>query len=199
MPIYPYKCPSCGQAEDRYFSLADYDNLRDKQQCPRCESIMKRIITPPALKTTTRFMAGSSDGLSDDASRKIAYENARAAGINISGKKFHPGLCRRGVMFDPQAWYGNETEAIQKADRLGRNIEGSITHKTSARDSDLASLEEPYRVAPHIVKPYVDAEIEQEHGGKVTAKKRAEITAKHQDKHSGNKKPSGKVKLFGGS
>jgi len=166
-------------------TLAEYESSGQRQQCQRCEGALRRLFTPCSLKTTTRFMSGSSDGLPDDASRRIAYAKAREAGVSVSGKKFHPGLCRKGMAFDPQAWYGDEVEAKRKALSLGRSVEGSINATGPTFDADLAALEKPYRVARHIVKDDVNREIKQVHGGKVSKEKREELYRHFQDKHSG--------------
>lgn len=157
---------------------------------------MRKVFSVPSLRTTTNFMAGLDDGLPDERSRKLAHQKARAAGVNISGAKFHPGLCRRGVPFDPQAWYRDEAEVKQKVERLGRCVEGSVNHRSSIRDCDLAAVDRPYRVADEVVKPEVDLEIKEVYGGKVTPQKRKELTEKYVEQHSGLAAPSGPVNLF---
>jgi hypothetical protein len=196
MPVYRFACDSCGREIDRYIQLANYDQQAPQQRCGPCEASLRRVFLPPALKTTTRFMSGSNDGFgNDNFSRQIALARACIAGINVSGKKFHPGLCPKGDAFSPYAWYGDEVEAKQKALALGRSVEGSINATAPIRDEDLAAMERPYRVAPHVVADDVQHEIDTQHGGKATAKKRRELTQKYQDKHSGNPVPIGPVTL----
>jgi hypothetical protein len=157
---------------------------------------MRQYYVPLALKTTTSLMTGEDDGFgADDASRKIARARAAAAGVNIAGKKYHPGLCPKKDAFSPFAWYGDEMEVKRKAEALGRNVHGSIEHHTPVRDADLAANERPYRVARRLVKPEVDAENRNNFGGKATKKQIAALYQKYQDKHSGNPMPAGDVKL----
>jgi putative FmdB family regulatory protein len=199
MPVYEFTCPQCGVYDERYIRLADLEAQKDKQLCPNCEALMVKKFSIPILKTDTAFMAGShiDDGLPDDASRKIAYAKARAAGVNVSGKRFQPGLCPTGDMFSPKAWCGDRAEIKRKAEELGRDVDGAVTHRSSIRDEHYAKLEKPYRVAPHVVMPYVEKEIKEVHGGKVDAKTKRDIIEKHRDRHSGSPRPAGNVKLFG--
>lgn len=195
MPIYQFTCDHCGLGDERLISLADFDVLVSVQRCESCGQLLRKVVTPCALRTTTRFMSGSGDGLPDDTSRRIAYAKARAAGVNISGKKFHPGLCPKGEPFSPKAWYGDESEVRRKAAALGRGLEGAINAAAPIFDHDLAANEKPYRIATHLVREDVDREIAECHGGKVTPEKRREITERHRDKHSGNQPRKGKVSL----
>ena len=176
-------------------SLAEYDQHSKTQRCEQCKSLLRRVFTPCVLRTTTQFMSGSSDGLPDDASRRIAYAKASAAGVSVAGKKFHPGLCPKGESYSPKAWYGDAEEVKRKAVALGRSVEGAINVTGPTFDSDLAALERPYRVSRRVVADDVNMEIMAAHGGKVSRAKREELFRKYQDKHSGNQKRPGKVAL----
>jgi len=196
MHLYTYYCPRCDVFLERFATI----ETMHLQECDVCGAhLEKRISVPARLNTDTDFMAGAgvaSDGLPDQQSRKIAYAKAKKAGVNISGKRWHPGLCRRGVTFDPEAWYGDRAEVIQKADRLGRCVEGSINHVSPIRDEHLAKAEAPYRPSASAVQPEVNREIQQEHGGRATREKRRELTEKYRDRYAGTPAPSGPVNLF---
>ncbi len=194
MPNYDYHCDDCGLDAMRFVPIAD----RNDQRCERCELPLRLLISPVAIHgTTTRLMSGSDDGFgNDNVARQIAYAKARAAGVSVSGKKWHPGLCPKGESFSPKAWYRDEAEVKHKAEALGRNVEGSITHQTPIRDKDIQDNEKPYRIAPDLVQGDVLREVVENHGGKATPRLCKTLTEKYRDKHSGSSKPIGKVDLF---
>jgi hypothetical protein len=183
MPLYSLYCPRCEIELERFCSV----ETMYTQECEECGAVLEKRFSVPTLRTDTQFMAGAGvacDGLHDPMSRRMAYAKAKAAGVNIAGKKFHPGLCRRGVPFDPQAWYGDRSEVVRKADAMGRCVEGDINHTSAVRDEDYARVEAPYRCSAQAVRDEVNAEIRQAHGGKVSRKKRREITERLRDTHT---------------
>jgi hypothetical protein len=118
--------------------------------------------------------------------RQLAYAKARAAGVSPTGKTFVPGLCRRGVPHDPEAWVNSPSEVTQKAEKLGRNVVGAIKHNTPIRDEHIANLEIPYRVSRDVVAEDVAEVIEKEYGGTATAEQTENIFQEKIEKHSGN-------------
>lgn len=187
MPLYSFECENCGTKDDRVIPLDRFDELVPRQHCEICNGKMRKLISIPALRTTTTFMAGSDDGFgNDNRGRKIALAKARKAGVNVSGKKFHPGLARRGIQYDPNAWYGSESEVRAKAEAKGCNLTGSITHTTGVRDSDYAKAEAPYRVSAATVAPEVELEVKRRHGGKATKEQVRKLYEEKIDLHSGN-------------
>lgn len=190
---HDYKCQSCSHQWEEF---EDRD-APSTQVCPVCSGKASRMFGCPHIQgTDTILMSGSDDGFgNDNASRQMAIAKARTAGVSVAGMKYCPGLCRKGVRFDPEAWYKDAADVKRKAQSLGRCVEGSITVESPIRDSDLATQEKPYRVARHVVKEDVDREIDQQHGGKVSKEKREELYVKYQDKHSGSKAKPGKVDL----
>ena len=192
MPNYSYHCDKCESDDERFVELDDFDRLAYKQRCKACESIMRKVITAPVLKLDSNIMSGMDDGFGpDDFSRKIAKEQAEAAGVVTSGAKFHPGLCREGHFLDPQAWYHSPEEVKKKAAALGRNVSGSITHTSVPKDEKYIEADKPYRVAPDMVMADACRIVNQEHGGRVSRKKAVEIVETLRDTHSGIAKPAG--------
>jgi len=203
MPLYGFKCKACNREEEKLIAWTRLDAVKNSQCCEECGGRMKILVSVPNLKTDTEFMAGShnDDGLPGDWARGEAYGKAKAAGVNIQGKKFHPGLCRRGKSFDPEAWYGGRDEVIQKTEALGRCVEGTVNHVSPIRDKDLKAAEAPYRVAADIVAPKAQEIINNQHGGVVSAEKRTQIVEELRDKHSGVMDDPGPMtpeKLFAG-
>ena len=190
MPLYEFSCPECGQRDERFISLAEFDEKVQSQQCVACGQRLRKVFSVPALVSDTGFMSGiaSDDGFGkDERGRKMALEKAKAAGVSVAGKRFHPGLCRRGVMFDPQAWYGSRTEVKKKADALGRNVDGCVTHRTPVRDEFYKKAEAPYECSPDLVKEEVKREIKQKHNGQATPSQVRTITERQVAIHSGRK------------
>jgi hypothetical protein len=194
--MYRYHDYKCGHCCHQWEVFEDRDAPRD-QPCPKCGGVATRVFGCPHIQgTDTLLLQGTDDGFGpDNASRQMALAKAQAAGISVSGMKFHPGLCRRGVRFDPQAWYRDGADVKRKARQLGRCVEGAVNVTSPIFESDLAAQEKPYRVARHVVKEDVDREVAQCHGGKMTKAKREELYHKYVDKHSGSPAPKGKVKL----
>lgn len=61
----------------------------------------------PYVITDTNFFRGSDDGFgSNEYLRSVYHRNARAAGIDTTGKVYCPELCRPGMAGgrDPEAW-----------------------------------------------------------------------------------------------
>jgi hypothetical protein len=163
---------------------------KDSQFCRLCEGRLTKRMSVPSLRTSTTFMSGQheDDGFgTDDRSRKLARAKAEAMGVNISGKKYHPGLCRKGVPLDPQAWYGDESEVRKKAAAKGCNVHGSIEMETSVPDYLLKKAAQPYQCSRATVQPDVDREVKEVHGGKATKKQRDNLYRKFQAKHSGSR------------
>lgn len=186
MPIYEFKCEKCNAYDERLMPLS---HRNDRQFCAICKSEIRRLISVPTIlgTDTQLFLSRSDDGFGNDhESRKIAKAKADAAGVVTSGKTFVPGLCRRGVPFDPMAWVSDKSEVVKKAEKLGRNVVGSIQHKTPIRDEHIANLEKPYRVSRDAVKEEVAEAIEQRHGGTATAAQTDSLFEEMVDKHSGN-------------
>ena len=47
MPMYSYKCGSCGKAEDRVVRLADY---QQQQDCTSCGSALTKLLAAPLVR-----------------------------------------------------------------------------------------------------------------------------------------------------
>ena len=192
--------------EEIYLSFAEFDVAADDQTCKSCGEPTQRQISmdftfigrqkPGGLlrprvrgfeSGPTGFLKNGSenDGCSDPMQRMRLRANAQAAGVNIAGGVFVPGLCRRGVQEDPEAVVHSLGEAVQKTEQLGRCMEGAVEYRSSVRDSDLAKIEAPYRCNADMVKQEVQQEVKEVHGGRVTRRKLRDITEKHVMAHSG--------------
>lgn len=42
--IYLFKCPDCGSQRNIEIPISDYDEMKNRQQCSNCGSILKRVI-----------------------------------------------------------------------------------------------------------------------------------------------------------
>jgi predicted nucleic acid-binding Zn ribbon protein len=146
--MYSFECEECGHKADRYCSVTEYHATKEKQKCGVCEAKMRRVFSPIALQTDTRFFAGMGDGFGEDNfARSYARRKANAAGVSVTGKTFFPQLCRTGVHADPEAWCSEKSEIKEKLHRLGRGAEGSINVPVPERFEE----KKPYRVADDLV------------------------------------------------
>lgn len=41
---YKFKCKECGNIQDIDIKMSDYDELKNKQKCEKCNSKMERVI-----------------------------------------------------------------------------------------------------------------------------------------------------------
>lgn len=161
-------------------TVAEYDASYNQWRCSKCEGYLRRVFTPVALKTDTRFFQGGDDGFGgDNRSRQIFRRKCAAAGISVTGKYF-PQLCRPGVSLDPHAQASDTGEIKRKLRKLGRGCEGSISVKTPEA---MPQATGPYRVAEDIVDKVTDETIRKEkirigpkERAKLKEKVRAEIT-----------------------
>ena len=170
MPIYPFKCRTCGRVEELLASVSEYMRVREKQRCPDCGDRMKQVITPPALQTDTRFMQGShlDDGFgNDERSRRIARAKAAAAGVNVSGMKYSPQLCPLGETLSPKAWYGSRDDVKRRAAEKSCGVDGSVHYTPPSGVQDNRNpLDEPYHVADDIVEKLIERDVIEQTGGK---------------------------------
>jgi len=188
MPLYEFECPKCGAKDERVISLANFDTMKDTQKCD-CGAKMKKLIsTPMVIGTDTQlFLSKSDDGFgNDNAGRQAAKKKAAAAGVPTAGKTFVPGLCRRKVPYDPSAWVSDKAEVVAKAEKLGRCVEGSISHHTPVRDKDYARIEAPYRVSKETIMPEVQLDNRRKYGGKATKQQIDNLIQEKIEIHSGN-------------
>lgn len=140
------------------------------------------------LQTDTTFMAGRDDGCVDDFKRRVAYSAARKAGVNPTGKTFHPGLCAQGKPNDPEAWISHDNaraDIKRRCEALNYAAEGDINVKQRQPETD--PNEGPYRVSDKIVQREVNEIVAKEHGGEaLPPKKMADLVEATSERMSGN-------------
>ena len=177
MPTYTYQC-RCGHKEDHLHGARETLQL---QHCGR--TCMTKQFPCPAVHTDTSFMSNSveMDGLPDPRSRKIALAKAKAAGVNVQGKRFSPGMCRTGNAFDPYAWIGSKAEVKKKHEQQGW---GCAEFGVKQREREEAPG--PYRVADDIVQKEVGDIVTEQHGGHVTDQQRQDLTEAAQTRLAGH-------------
>ena len=78
MPLYEYKCLSCGQLSERIESVAG-PHLK---KCPHCRGKVERLISPPAIQ-----FKGSGWYVTDYAGKSSPPEASAAAGGKDAAKE----------------------------------------------------------------------------------------------------------------
>ena len=197
--IYEYQCDACGQQDDRYIRLVDYERERGRQKCA-CGATMRRLVGVPKLvgldSGPDGFMRGrvENDGIADDFARRRLKRAAARAGTSIEGKMFVPGLCRPGKQFDPFALCSSRDEVIKKARQLGVGVKGpGMDVAPRVSEAELAAREEEqYLPSEKALKATIVEEITKNHGGQVTRKKYREIVTELQHRHGQKKRPTAK-------
>jgi putative FmdB family regulatory protein len=203
VPYHDYVCKKCGETTERYFRFSELDEQHkcecggklDRQFnfCPYFKGRQKpKSMSRPQIRGMDSgpggFMSGRTEnnGCGSRAQAERLQKKLAANGMSLGGGVFVPGLCRKGIQEDPYAVCHSKEEIVQKAEQLGRCIEGEIEYRPSIHDELFAKAEAPYRCSEKVVQPDVQAEIKRKHGGKVSASKKREITERMIEKHSGN-------------
>lgn len=89
---------------------------------------------PPGVKGTDRaFMQGRYgeqwlDGMPQDQAQRMVKE-ARAAGINISGKFYMGGIADKRGHLDPAAWVESVHDVKKVAQQRNLTVSGAVEHK----------------------------------------------------------------------
>jgi hypothetical protein len=52
--LYSFRCPECGNEDDRIIPMAVYDAAAGEQRCT-CGALMKRVFEPPLATPTGRW------------------------------------------------------------------------------------------------------------------------------------------------
>mgnify|MGYP006269428287 CR=1 FL=1 len=157
-PELPHDVARAGrEAQEHYLRMiADGQTPRFAEMCA--------LAQPPGTKGTDRaFMegryAGSWLGEMHGPMARRMTEEARAAGINISGKFYMGGLADRRGHRDPAAWVDSVADVRRVAEQRGLHVQGIVDYtppeKAPARSVD---------IAPDILREQVRKEMKQTPG-----------------------------------
>lgn len=96
-------------------------------------AIMCALQSPPGTKGTDRaFMEGRMSGQQLDGmpigQAKWMSREAKAAGINISGKYYCGGLADSRAWRDPEAWVSSSDDVLRVARKRNRKVDGVISY-----------------------------------------------------------------------
>lgn len=140
---------------------------------------MCALQTPPGSKGSDRaFMEGRMNNQQLDGMprRQAEYisRDARAAGINISGKYYCGGLADQRGWKDPEAWVSSSDDVLRVAKKRGKSVSGSVNY-------DAGPPPPPKRVAlsERIIKEEIARERRLNPGLKVTRELREKIIHRH--------------------
>lgn len=144
--VFRYRCKSCKTKHQEIREKLEYKT----RLCRKCgRPMMETRVVYCGLQTDTTFMAGSDDGFgNDNRTRMAARKHAAEMGINISGKRWCPGMVdsKGGDRLDPNAWIGSKSEAKRKcADKGWYSEELGVTPDMSIPDKG------PYKVCDEFV------------------------------------------------
>jgi hypothetical protein len=92
---------------------------------------------PPGTRGTDRaFNEGRYNQQQfDDMPKKMAQRilrEARAAGINTSGKQYCAGLADKRAYCDPEAWVDSTADVVRVARKRNLTVEGIVSHQGTA-------------------------------------------------------------------
>jgi len=155
--------------------------------CPGCNGAMIWCFPVLAIRTNKTFAAMyDDDGFGrDEFARRNARAAARKAGVSTTGKRFFPGLCRKGMPHDPGAWQPTTRDAVrERAAKIGAKLEGSVNY-TPPDWNDHGSDAKPYQVADSVVHTEMDCLLK-DHKGKISPKERKQLMETTRTRLSGN-------------
>lgn len=149
------------------------------------EAKKRRPVKPTTLDvcttfhgTDTQFMRGThlDDGFgTDNKTRQKVHAKARAQGINPTGMKWVPGLVPKGEQYSPDGLVNGRGDVVKRCQNKGWGCEGRINVKAVEPDEP-GMHERQYEIADDLIAEDVDKIVKQEHGGKVSKKKREQLS-----------------------
>lgn len=169
MPTYTYHCDNC------HHEIEDIHDAKTRLRltCEACDwTPMTWRFPSPNIQTDSTFLANHrDDGFgADDASRKIAYARARAAGVNPTGKVYCPSLCPSGERLSPSAWINSKADVKARC-----RANGWGSPQMGIKPVQIDEAPKPYRVADDIVDGEV-ARVVRDNDGDVTPRERKQLT-----------------------
>lgn len=173
MPTYTYRCDHCGHAHAELHPAGERLSLG----CPDCGTTPLEWQFPvPCLDTDTTFMANRDDGFgSNELGRRQAYAKARREGASTSGT-YSPQL---------QAWIDGKADVKRICEKKGWGCSGGVT--VAVPPSECNPGDKPYQAADNLVCDEVDKIVRTQHGGRVTAQQRQDLTESASKRLSGRK------------
>jgi hypothetical protein len=155
---------------------AHYRRMVEAGQNPRFAE-MCALQSPPGTQGTDRaFMEGrmNNQQLNDMPLRQAKYvaEEAKAAGINISGKYYCGGIANHRGWRDPKAWVSGNDDVLRVAKERQMMVTGSVNYDPGPAPPKRTLINES------IVKDLVRREKKKNPGAK-TAELREKVIEKH--------------------
>lgn len=129
MPLYVYRCTGCKNEEEVIQTIKEMEaGIGSPNCCSGCDHPYERLMGTASIGICDTSLARDAlhtraqfDKTSDD--RGPLYERlAKQAGIDTTGKWYHPPLAR--FLGDPEAWVGSMDDIKQRC--LGRGWKFSI-------------------------------------------------------------------------
>ena len=110
-------------------------------------ALMCATQTPPGTRGTDRaLMEGklNQQWLDDMPAKqaKTILREAKAAGINVTGKMYMGGLADLRAHRDPMAWVDSSADILKVAKARNLTVDGAVTHKVVAEPPKRAVLNE---------------------------------------------------------
>jgi len=124
MPLYEYECDSCGNKEERLQTIDEVEaGIDTPTVCAGCDGHYVRLIGHASIGICDTNLLRDSlksrydfDDKSDDRGPLYAAK-AKAAGVDTTGRWYHPGLAVE--LGDPMAWVGSMDEIKERCKLRG--------------------------------------------------------------------------------
>ncbi len=139
---------------------ADYEKMRSEGTSHKLAE-MFALQRPPRANDDTTWLASQSDAIGGanldgkpEMVQKAYTEPAKAAGVNIKGSVYVPGLAE--FPGDPNAWVKNLSEVKSKVEKKGWGCDGAVNVKARNDGPPVADID----VAPDLVQSKAEQMIE---------------------------------------
>lgn len=159
MPTYDYQC-ECGRRDDVLCKVNEIPTVKCE-----CGKTMERVFSAPAIKTNNTFMQGHDYGYLD--------RNPQAAKQAIAKARQQGAATGHGNHYSTQLgqWYSSADDVRDECLRRGWGCTDGVEVKKAAAPETDGS----YHAADDLVEEHLDREIDNEHGGRVSKKKRKQL------------------------
>lgn len=135
---------------------AHYLAMLDAGQTPRFAEMCALQVAPGCKGTDRALMQGRYAGewmgeMHAPMARRMARE-ARAAGINISGKFYMGGLADKRGHRDPAAWIDSVADIKRVAEERGLHVQGIVDYTPPQREAPKSKDIDPAILREHVRK-----------------------------------------------
>lgn len=168
----------------------EFDMTTESGRRAYARKYLRSPLGVPGIVTDTNFFNGTDDGFGNDQATRTRYRRqARAVGIDTTGKVYCPELCRKGLSGgrDSAAWVPRTNGRSHIKSVLQKRRWSSTGRVEVAEPSyDIPDEKEHYEPAPDIVEKATMMDIHRNKLKRVSKQERAAMKAENAKLLAGN-------------